>query len=90
MNENNLSGNQSDFILYTSNDGDIQSGICTIRGVQVMIDRDLASLYDVETSLLNKVVISGEDYGIAKCDTFKTVSHYNAVEMLTRLEEMKA
>ncbi|SDG38684.1 hypothetical protein SAMN04488589_2874 [Methanolobus vulcani] len=89
MNENNLSGNQSDFILYISNDGDIQSRIYAICGVQAMIDRDLASLYDVEKSLLNKVVISGEDYGIAKCDTFKTVSHYNAVEMLTRLGEIK-
>ncbi|MCK4541228.1 MAG: ORF6N domain-containing protein [Spirochaetales bacterium] len=28
----------------------------TIRGLQVMIDRDLASLYDVETRVLNQAV----------------------------------
>ena len=35
---------------------EIRSRIYTIRGVQVMIDRDLASLYDVETRLLNQAV----------------------------------
>ncbi|MBU4076939.1 MAG: ORF6N domain-containing protein [Euryarchaeota archaeon] len=34
----------------------IQSRIYTIRGLQVMIDRDLASLYDVETRTLNQAV----------------------------------
>ena len=57
----------------------------------------------------SQIVISGEDHGIAKCDTFKTIYHFGtslkdlgkkwfafskmdigAVEMLTRLEEMKA
>ena len=36
--------------------GDIQSRIYTIRGVQVMIDRDLATLYKVETRVLNQAV----------------------------------
>ena len=35
---------------------DIQRSIHTIRGVQVMIDRDLTSLYDVETRVLNQAV----------------------------------
>jgi hypothetical protein len=35
---------------------DIQSRIYTIRGVQVMLDRDLATLYDVETRVLNQAV----------------------------------
>ena len=35
---------------------DIQTRIYTIRGLQVMIDRDLASLYDVETRTLNQAV----------------------------------
>ncbi|MBP1909353.1 ORF6N domain-containing protein [Methanolobus bombayensis] len=35
---------------------EIRSRIYTIRGVQVMIDRDLASLYDVETRVLNQAV----------------------------------
>ena len=35
---------------------DIKSKIYTIRGVQVMLDRDLASLYGVLTKNLNKAV----------------------------------
>ena len=35
---------------------EIRSRIYTIRGLQVMIDRDLASLYDVETRVLNQAV----------------------------------
>ena len=34
----------------------IQNRILTIRGVQVMLDRDLAELYDVETKYLNRAV----------------------------------
>ena len=36
--------------------GNIQSHIFTYRGLQVMIDRDLAKLYDVETRVLNQAV----------------------------------
>ncbi len=36
--------------------GDIQSRIYTIRGVQVMLDRDLAELYGVEVKRLNEQV----------------------------------
>ena len=35
---------------------EIQSRIYTIRSLQVMVDRDLASLYDVETRVLNQAV----------------------------------
>ncbi len=35
---------------------DIQDRIYTIRGVQVMMDRDLAKLYNVETRALNQAV----------------------------------
>lgn len=35
---------------------EIQSRIYTIRGLQVMIDHDLASLYNVETRVLNQAV----------------------------------
>jgi len=34
----------------------IQSRICTLRGVQVMLDRDLAELYQVTTKALNQAV----------------------------------
>lgn len=36
--------------------GRIESLIVEIRGQQVMLDRDLASLYGVETKVLNQVV----------------------------------
>ena len=35
---------------------DIQRRIYTLRGVQVMFDRDLAQLYQVETKALNQAV----------------------------------
>ena len=35
---------------------EIKSKIFTIRGVQVMLDRDLAELYNVETRALNQAV----------------------------------
>ena len=34
----------------------IQSCIFTVRNIQVMIDRDLAELYEVETKVLNQAV----------------------------------
>ena len=35
---------------------DIRELIFTVRGVQVMLDRDLASLYQVQTKALNQAV----------------------------------
>ncbi len=40
-------------IISTSN---IENMIFNIRGVQVMVDRDLAQLYGVETKVLNQAV----------------------------------
>jgi hypothetical protein len=40
---------------------DIQSQIYTIRGVQVMLDENLASLYHVETRVLNQAVKRNKD-----------------------------
>ena len=34
----------------------IESQIFTIRGLQVMVDRDLADMYQVETKVLNQAV----------------------------------
>jgi hypothetical protein len=36
--------------------GNIENKIYTIRGVQVMLDRDLAEMYQVETRILNQAV----------------------------------
>ena len=38
------------------NENEIESRIFTIRGLQVMVDRDLAELYEVETKVLNQAV----------------------------------
>ena len=70
---------------------EIQSMIYTFRGKQVMIDRDLAYLYNVETKALNQAVkrnisrfpesfrfqISDDekDELVTNCDRFKTLKH---------------
>ena len=41
--------------------GEISSRILTLRGVQVMLDRDLAALYQVETRRLNEQVKRNSD-----------------------------
>ena len=45
-----------DKALVMVDDRKIQSMIYTFRGRQVMIDRDLAYLYNVETKALNQAV----------------------------------
>ena len=69
----------------------IENRIFTIRGQKVMIDRDLAELYGVETKRLNEAVKRNikrfpEDFMfklnndelqelVANCDRFKTLKH---------------
>lgn len=61
----------------------IQNKIYTIRGFQVMIDRDLADLYEVQTKRLNEQVKSfrfqlteiEKKELVADCDRFKTLKH---------------
>ncbi len=70
---------------------EIESRIFVIRGFQVMVDRDLAELYQVETKRLNeqvkrnierfprdfRFVLSGDEKNelVANCDRFKTLKH---------------
>lgn len=77
--------------LVIIGNSDIQDMIYTFRGKQVMIDRDLASLYQVQTKRLNEQVKrnSGrfpaefcfklsdkeKDELVANCDRFKTLKH---------------
>ena len=42
--------------LTTIDNQNLQDKIHTIRGLQVMLDRDLAELYEVETKNLNRAV----------------------------------
>ena len=53
-----MSEEKSNEIMPTApcDDGFIKSRILTIRGVQVMLDRDLAALYGVPTKVLNQAV----------------------------------
>ena len=69
----------------------IRSRILTVRGVQVMLDRDLAEFYGVPTKALNQAVkrninrfpeefmfaVSGEEMCelVTKCDRFKNMKH---------------
>jgi len=77
--------------VETFTDEYIRQCIFTIRGVQVMLDRDLASFYGVSTSRLNEQVkrnikrfperyrfqLSQAEMNelIAKCDRFSTMKH---------------
>ncbi len=72
----------------------IESMIMNIRGVQVMLDRDLAKLYGVETKVLNQAVkrnqerfplhfrfqltLNEGDELVTNCDRFKTLKHSQA------------
>lgn len=73
----------------------IQSRIFTIRGLQVMIDRDLAELYGVENKRLNEQVKRNierfpekfrfqlsqqeKDELVANCDRFNSLKHSSAL-----------
>ena len=46
--------------LSVVDNSEIQSKIFTVRGLQVMLDRDLAELYQVETKVLNQAVKRNE------------------------------
>jgi len=50
--QNNKMNNKNQIIPVKS----IQNRIFTVRGVQVMVDRDLAELYQVETRVLKQAV----------------------------------
>jgi len=74
--------------------GEISSRIFTLRGEQVMMDRDLAELYGVTTKRLNEQVKRNRERFpsdfmfqldekeknelVAKCDRFKTLKHSTA------------
>jgi len=77
--------------LVSISDKDIQSRILTIRGVQVMLDRDLAEAYQVPTKRLNEQVKRNADRFpepymfpltkdemnelVANCDRFASMKH---------------
>jgi len=74
--------------------GEINSKILVLRGKQVMLDRDLAELYGVETKVLNQAVKRNikrfpsdfmfqlnnkeKDELVTNCDRFKKLKHSTA------------
>lgn len=58
---NNITKQQMEIIPSTLTEEYIRHRIYTIRGVQVMIDRDLAEMYGVETGQLNRQVKRNAD-----------------------------
>jgi len=58
---NTITKQQMEIIPSTLTEEDIRHRIYTIRGVQVMIDRDLAEMYGVETGQLNRQVKRNAD-----------------------------
>ena len=78
-------------LMPVSGDDFIKSRIFTIRGVQVMLDRDLAALYGVDTKVLNQAVKRNADRFpaefmfaldkletaelVTNCDRFASVKH---------------
>ena len=76
---------------FDRNDDFIKSRILTIRGVQIVLDRDLAELYGVQTKVLNQAVKRNANrfppefmFALAKdeteelvtnCDRFRSVRH---------------
>ena len=77
-----ISGKQA-HVVAVGDDGNIQTLIKTIRGVQVILDRDVARLYGVATGALNRQVkrneerfpedfmfrLSAEEWNNLKCQT---------------------
>src|SRR5665648_126299 len=77
------------------NQREIENRIFTIRGIQVMIDRDLAEVYSVDTKVLNQAVkrnierfpeifrfqLSGNEKNelVTICDRFENLKHSSAL-----------
>ena len=56
-----MSRKESNALVVPENMRSIRDCIFTVRGVQVMVDWDLAALYGVETRVMNQAVKRNED-----------------------------
>lgn len=61
MQKGDAISDQKVHVVAVSDDGNIQALIKTIRGVQVILDRDVAGLYGVATGALNRQVKRNEE-----------------------------
>ena len=83
--------------VYNHSIKEIEEKIFTFRGVQVMIDKDLADVYGVKTKALNQAVkrnierfperyrfqLSDNELDelVTKCDRFMTLKHSSLITM---------
>jgi hypothetical protein len=81
--------------LATYNRREIENRIFSFRGIQIMIDRDLAEMYGVETKVLNQAVkrnierfpdafrfqmsINEKNELVTNCDRFENLKHSSAL-----------
>ena len=81
-------------VTIPEGDVDVQRRIRTVRGVQVILDRDLALLYEVETGQLNRHVKrktlvhigASLNYFGRKCFACSTFAPIDIPEMLANLQ----
>lgn len=81
--------NESNTILNLPEQEQIQSRIFTVRGMQVMLDRDLADLYQVKTKVLNQSVKRNADrfpkrymFQLSKKEMGELVTNCDRLQML--------
>ena len=89
--EKNITVNNDELVANCDQLSSVENRILTIRGVQVILDRDLADLYGVETKVLNQSVKRNierfpehfrfqlskheMDELVTNCDRFKNLKH---------------
>jgi len=73
---------------------ELKAKIFTIRGVQVMLDRDLALLYGVQTKVLNQAVKRNKErfpegfcFQLNKNETFELVTNCDRLQSLTHIAQ---
>ena len=75
MQNGDIISDQQAHIVPVSDDGNIQALIKPIRGVQVILDRDVARLYGVATGALNRQDSSPFNMEVDKFDPeFRTIA----------------
>lgn len=86
---------QNEIIVKVSSEVSAENKIFTIRGMQVIVDRDLAELYGIETKRLNqqanrnvkrfppsfrfKLSVEEKDELVANCNRFETMKHSSSL-----------
>lgn len=86
------------------NQREIENRIFTVRGIQVMIDRDLAEVYSVDTKVLNQAVkrnierfpeifrfqLSENEKNelVTNCDRFENLKHSSSLPRTFKMDSL--